>query len=264
MDFDRLFSVAGKTALVTGGSSGIGYMIVEGLLRAGCKVHCCARGAQGIEETAAALGGLGELNAFVGDIATHEGCNRIVEQVARRDDRLHILINNAGATFRAPFEQFPREEFGRVLNINITAAFDLTRLAVPLLRKAATPADPARVVNISSIAAEKLMKGVDNFAYVASKAGLNTLTRLLAAELVEEHINVNAIAPGLFESKLAAYMFDPSHPQYHTRPNIPIDRPGTSEDIVGGIIYLCSRAGSFVAGHVIPVSGGQSTIDWGR
>lgn len=264
LDIDALFSVAGKTALVTGGTSGIGAMIVEGLLRAGCRVHCCARGAEAVAETTRTLGGLGTLNAFVGDIATHEGCQAIVDEVARHDDPLHILVNNAGASARAPFADFPREEFDRVLNINITAAFDLTRLALPLLRAAATTEDPARVVNISSIGATKLMKGINNFAYASSKAGLHMLTRHLGAELVKDNINVNAVAPGLFESKLAAYMFDPSHPQYHTRPDIPIDRAGTAEDIVGAVVYLCSRAGSFVTGAVIPVSGGQSTVDWGR
>jgi NAD(P)-dependent dehydrogenase (short-subunit alcohol dehydrogenase family) len=264
LDIDALFSVRGKSALVTGATSGIGFMIAEGLLRAGARVYACARNPEGVVETQNALGDLGELHIFVGDVGTSEGVDAIVQEVSKHDERLHILVNNVGATARAPFEDYPREEFDRVLNINITAPFDLTRRCHSLLRAAASEADPARVINISSIGAFKLMEGVNNFAYTSSKAGLIMLTRHLAAELVKDHINVNTIAPGLFESKLAGYMFDPSHPQYHTRPNIPIDRPGVTEDMVGAVIYLSSRAGSFVTGAMIPVSGGQSTIDWGR
>lgn len=263
-DLDRLFSVEGKVALVTGGTSGIGRMIVEGLLRAGAIVHTCGRGEDALQETREALGLLGDLHAFVGDVGSTEGCVAIRDAIAARHDRLDILVNNVGATGRAPLEDYQRADFNRVTDINLAAPFDLTRVLLPLLRANASQADPARVIHISSIGAFKLMQGVNNFAYSASKAGVMMLTRHTAAELRQYEINVNTIAPGLFESKLAAYMFDPDHPQYHTRPSIPIDRPGTAEDIAGAVIYLCSRAGSFVTGAMIPVSGGQATIDWGR
>jgi NAD(P)-dependent dehydrogenase (short-subunit alcohol dehydrogenase family) len=239
-------------------------MIVEGLLRAGAIVHSCARSPDALAETEAALSGLGELHTFAGDVGSTEGCEAIRAEFLGSADRLHILVNNVGATARAPFEDYARADFNRVADINLAAPFDLTRVLLPELKAAASAGDPARVIHISSIGAFKLMQGVNNFAYSASKAGVMMLTRHMAAELRQYEINVNTIAPGLFESKLAGYMFDPGHPQYHTRPNIPIDRPGTAEDIVGGVIYLSSHAGSFVTGAMIPVSGGQSIIDWGR
>lgn len=259
-----LFSVTDKVALVTGGTSGIGRMIVEGLLCAGAKVYTCARSAEGVTELQEALGGLGQLHAFVGDVGSTEGCEAIRDELAKHEQHLDILVNNVGATYRAPLEEFPRDEFRRVADINLAAPFDLTRVLLPLLKSAASIDQRASVIHISSIGAFKLMDGVNNFAYSASKAGVMMMTRHMAAELNQYHINVNTIAPGLFESKLAGYMFDPAHPQYHTRPNIPIDRPGNAEDISGAVIYLSSRAGSFVTGAMIPVSGGQSTIDWGR
>jgi NAD(P)-dependent dehydrogenase (short-subunit alcohol dehydrogenase family) len=263
MEISELFSVRDKTALVTGGTSGIGAMIVEGLLRAGAKVHTCARRQDGIDATLSRLGGLGRLHGFCADVGTEAGVIAIRDELARLESKLHILINNVGATHRAPLEEYPRSEFERVVNINLIAPFDVTRRLLPLLRAAASVDDPARVVNISSVGAHKLMAGINNFAYSASKAGLMMMTRHTAAEVVKDHITVNCVAPGLFESKLSAYMFDPSHPQYKFRPTIPIDRPGYLEDIVGAVLYLCSRAGSFVTGNELRVSGGQSTIDWG-
>jgi NAD(P)-dependent dehydrogenase (short-subunit alcohol dehydrogenase family) len=263
VEIEKLFSVRGKVALVTGGGAGIGAMIAEGLLDAGARVYICGRTAKTVFDTADHLKPKGSITALVADVGSEEGIAAIKRELEARESRLHILVNNIGTTHKAPLTEYPRSEFNRVLNINITASFETVKALLPLLKAAALREDPARVINISSIGARKIMP-LDNFAYSASKAGLDTLTRHLAAELVKDHINVNSIPCGLFRTELAGYLFDPKDPRYQNRPNIPMDRPGEAEDIVGGVIYLSSRASNYVTGVRLPIAGGQSTCDWER
>lgn len=260
MNIEELFSLKGKVALVTGGSAGIGAMITGGLLDAGVKVYICGRDGDRLQRTAERLAHRGQLEAVIADVGTDEGVMAISEKLSN-EKQLHILINNVGATHKAPLEDYSRAEFNRVLNINITSAFQMVRAFLPKLKAAGTGEDPARVINIGSIGSKKIMP-LDNFAYSASKSGLDTLTRQLGAELVKDNINVNCIACGLFRTELAAYLFDPNDPRSKFKPRIPMDRPGEAEDIVGGVLYLSSRASSYVTGVRLPIAGGQSTVDW--
>jgi NAD(P)-dependent dehydrogenase (short-subunit alcohol dehydrogenase family) len=255
-----LFSVAGKTALVTGGSRGIGYMIAAEFLKAGVRrVYICARKAGACDAAASELSQYGECVSVPCDVGQPEGVETLAKAVEEREERLDILVNNAGTAWGAPLDSHPIEQIDRVLQVNVRSVFHVTQRLLPLLRAAASREDPARVVNIGSI------DGVDipmtpNFGYSASKAAVHMLTRHLAYALAQDHVNVNAIAPGLFPSRMTQWAFDGDELSGILEA-IPMHRAGTGEDVGGTAIYLSSRAGAYLTGVVIPVAGGLTTID---
>jgi NAD(P)-dependent dehydrogenase (short-subunit alcohol dehydrogenase family) len=257
MSASDLFSIRGKVAVVTGGSRGIGLMIARGFVEAGARVYISARKADAVNAAAAELSKLGECIAFPADLGTAEGAAHLATKVAEREKAVHILVNNAGATWGAPLEEFPDSGFDKVMGVNVKGVFHLTVKLLPLLRKGATADDPARVINIGSIDGLRVPM-FENFSYSASKAAVHMLTRHLASTLVKEHITVNAIAPGLFPSKMTQFMFDGMGEEGAAQ-NIPLARAGRQDDIAGTCIYLSSRAGSYLTGAVIPVDGGVST-----
>ncbi len=256
MSLKDLFSVDGKTALVTGGSRGIGLMIARGLVEAGASVTISSRNAGVCKEVAAELGAAGDCRALPADLATTGGVEALASAFTEREERLDILVNNAGTAWGAPLEEFPAEAFDKVWALNVRAIFHLTQSLLPLLRTAASPEDPARVINVGSIDGIRV-PWFENYSYSASKAGVHMLTRHLAHALVGEAINVNAIAPGLFPSKMTKFVFETARDE--AIENIPMRREGRPEDIVGATIFLASRAGAYLTGAVIPVDGGVST-----
>jgi NAD(P)-dependent dehydrogenase (short-subunit alcohol dehydrogenase family) len=171
---------------------------------------------------------------------------------------LNILLNNAGANWGASLEDYPDEGFAKVMDTNLNAVFSLTREAVPLLSKAASAADPARVINIGSMDGlhVPVVQRVPTFAYSASKAALHHLTRALAVELGPRHITVNAVAPGFFESRMTDYIFE--HYFEDIEADCPLGRIGQAEEMAGIAVYLASRAGNYTNGAVIPVDGGTN------
>lgn len=253
--FPDLFSVRGKTALVTGGSRGIGHMIAEGLLRAGARVYISSRKADACAQAEKELSQYGDITAIAGDVSSEQGCRALVEEVKRRESALHILVNNAGTTWGASFDDFPDVAWDRVLATNLKAPFNLTRLARPLLEEASTAEDPARVINIGSIDG-MIVPGFGNYSYAASKAAVHHLTRHMAADL-SPSILVNAIAPGPFPSKMMEVPLQEIGDQL--RAASPVHRIGRLEDIAGAVVYLSSRATTYMTGAVIPLDGGLST-----
>jgi NAD(P)-dependent dehydrogenase (short-subunit alcohol dehydrogenase family) len=251
---DALFDVRDKVALVTGGASGIGYMIAEGLLRAGAKVYLCGRIAERLAEAATALRQFGICIAVPADVATQAGCQTLASVIREQNDALNILVNNAGAVWNAPLETYPREAFRKVLQTNLAAPFELVQQCLPLLRAGNKKNGVARVVNISSLGAIS-PPNRETYAYSASKAGLNMLTRHLARTLAPEGITVNAIAPGVFRSRMTAPFFNENGTQDEW--NIPLRRTGTMEDIAGAVIFLASRAGAYLTGTIIVLAGGM-------
>src|ERR1700754_4394534 len=189
---DSLFAVAERTALVTGGTSGIGRMIAEGLVRAGARVYISSRKADMVASVAEELSQLGECVGVPADLGTAEGVETLAAALESREDRLHLLVNNAGATWGAPLEEYPDSAFDKVFALNVRAAFRLTVRLLALLRAAASADDPARVVNVGSIEGLRV-PAWENYAYPASKAALHMLTRQLAHRLAPEHVTVNAI-----------------------------------------------------------------------
>lgn len=260
MDIKRLFDVSGKTALVSGGSDGIGYMIAEGLLRAGCKVFIVSRKLAGITAAAERLSSLGQVVPIAADLGTAEGV-AAAAAVVNAAGSLNILVNNAGTTWGAPIDEFPRDGFEKVLKLNLLAPFEMTKALLPALRAAATIDDPARVINIASIDGLRVPVW-ESYPYSASKAGLIHLGRHLGKFLAGEHISVNTIAPGFFPSRMTATIADLDDPEQMEGVASPLGRRvGTLEDVAGAVIYLSSRAGAWLSGVTIPVGGGRGTVD---
>ncbi|MBE9376334.1 SDR family oxidoreductase [Saccharopolyspora sp. HNM0983] len=250
-----LFSVEGKTVLVTGGTRGVGYMIAEGYLRAGARVYISSRKEDACRDAESALSEHGEVHGIPCDVSTEDQCRTLVDTIAQHESTLDVLVNNAGTTWGASFDEFPDSAWDKVLATNLKAPFTLTRLARPLLDKAASDEAPARVINIGSIDGLSV-PGFGNYSYSAAKAGLHHLTRHLAADLAPS-ILVNAIAPGPFPSKMTERPLETNGEQL--RAASPVRRIGRPADIAGAAIYLSSRATTFMTGEVITLDGGLST-----
>ena len=255
MSVGDLFSVAGKVALVTGGSRGIGQMIARGLVGAGAKVYVASRKQSECQRAAAELSKLGSCVALPGDLSSHAGTRALAESFAALEPALHVLVNNAGANWGAPLAEYPESGWDKVMALNVKSVFDLTRFLIPQLQKAATPGDPARVINVGSIDGLQVPL-LETYAYSASKAAVHHLTRVLARKLAPQ-ITVNAIAPGPFESKMMAETLKSFGDAI--RKSCPLGRIGEPDDMAGVAIYLASRAGAYVTGAVLPVDGGIST-----
>lgn len=253
MAANDLFSIDGKTALVTGGSRGIGLMIAQGFVEAGAKVYISSRKAEVCDEVAAELSKIGTCIALPANLSTEEECRRLAGELGEREERLDILVNNAGANWGAPMDEFDDAAWNRVLDLNVKGVFHLTKFLVPLLAAAGTHEDPARVVNIGSVDGIQVPR-LDTFSYSASKAAVHHMTRVLAMHLARKHITVNAIAPGPFESKMMAATLEAAGDAI-AKGN-PLGRIGRPDDMAGTAIFLSSRAGSYLTGTVIPVDGG--------
>jgi NAD(P)-dependent dehydrogenase (short-subunit alcohol dehydrogenase family) len=250
-----LFSIAGKKALVTGGTRGIGRMIAEGFVEAGADVYISSRKADACAEVAAELAQKGSCTGLPADLSTESGCRGLAEEMAARVDGLDILVNNAGATWGTPLAEFDEAAFEKVLALNVKGVFHLTKFLVPLLQSAGTQDEPARVINIGSIDGIQV-PALETYSYSASKAAVHQLTRHLAKRLAPT-VTVNAIAPGPFESKMMAATLASFGEQIAA--SAPLKRIGRPDDMAGAAIYLASRAGAYVTGAIIPVDGGIAT-----
>lgn len=260
---ETLFSLKGKTALVTGGSSGLGLIMAKGLLQNGVKVIIASRSQEKCDLALSELENYGDCAALATDVTNDAARKELVSQVEAEFSGLSILINNAGANWGAELENYPDAGFAKVMDTNLNAVFSLTRDLVPQLEKAASSEDPARIINIGSMDGihVPIVQRVPTFAYSASKAALHHLTRTLAVDLAHRQITVNAIAPGFFASRMTDYVFE--HFKQDIEDDCPLHRVGKPEEMVGIVAYLASRAGAYTNGTVIPVDGGTS-ISKGR
>ena len=261
--FDKLFSIQGKVALVTGGSRGIGEMIAAGFLAQGAKVYISSRKADACEATAKRLAETygGECIALPADLSKLTGVTALAEALAAREPKLDILVNNAGASWGAPLAEFPEIGWDKVMDTNVKGVFFLTQQVMPLLRAAAVGASPARVINIGSIDGLKT-SSFDAWSYGASKAAVHHLTRFMAAKLTPERILCNAIAPGPYPTWMLStgvgFGGETENVDWdRVGQRNPSRRVGTPEDIAGLATFLCSRAGEYVVGQVIASDGGS-------
>ena len=249
----NLFDVAGKVAVVTGGSRGIGGMIARGFVESGVKTYITARKEEELRATAAELSELGECIALPSNLGDMEGVAAFAAAIREREPQLHILVNNAGASWGADIDDFPESGWDKVMDLNVKSLFFLTQQLLPALRSAATADDPARVINIGSVNGFT-HSHMNNYSYSASKAAVHHLTRHLGADLAADNINVNAIAPGFFPSKMTAHLLP--H-EAELAKGIPRGRLGREEDAAGTAIYLSSRASAWVTGNIICLDGGH-------
>ena len=255
MNLNDMFGLNGRIALVTGGSRGIGKMIVEGYLAAGCaRVYISARKTAQIEEAVADFETRypGKVIGLPVDLSTVEGCRALAKELEAREEKLDILVNNAGAAWGEPFENFPEAGWDKVMDINVKSPFFLTQALHNLLKAAGTPARPAKVINIGSIDGMRLNPW-ETYSYHASKAAILYLTKRMAARLVQDNILVTAIAPGAFQSDMNKAARD--HGDAVAK-SIPTKRIGVPEDMAGAAIFLASKAGDYVVGETIAVDGG--------
>ncbi len=257
-----LYGLEGKVALVTGGATGIGRMVSQALVLAGAKVFIASRKAADcvrVADELNALGAAGSAEGFGADLSTEEGINALSAEVAKRTDKLNILFNNSGISWGAPMKDFPHAAWEKVMNINVAAAFTLTRNLFPLLKAAATNEDPARIVNIGSVMG--IMPFADGaYSYSASKAAILHLTQILAQEFASKRITVNAFAPGPFQSRMTAFATDGDEKAARVGEGVPLGRIGAPNDIAGATLYLCGKAGAYVTGTTIPIDGGLHNV----
>ena len=251
-----LFDLTGKVAVVTGGTRGIGLMMARGLLQAGASVYISSRKPEAGQAAVAELSAYGVVLSVPADLSREEECVRLAAEVGRSEEQVHILVNNAGATWAAPLAEFPASAWDKVVNLNLKAPFFLVRAFLPLLEAAGTADDPARVINVGSIDG-LLVPELHTYSYAASKAGLHQLTRVLARELGPRHITVNAVAPGPFESKMMAATLASSGDRIAA--SSPLGRIGRPDDMAGVAVFLSGRGSAYVTGAVIPVDGGIAT-----
>jgi NAD(P)-dependent dehydrogenase (short-subunit alcohol dehydrogenase family) len=254
-----LFSLAGKTAVVTGGARGVGVMCAEALLDHGARVVITSRREGPGEESRRQLAERGECELIVADLAKPEGVATLGDELERRFDRLDILVNNAGITWGASFEDYPPEAWTKVLQLDVATPFQVVQRTVGLLEAAGEPGAPARVVNMGSIDGHSVGT-FDNFAYPASKAALHHLTRVLAFILAPRNITVNAVAAGPILTKMTAVLIE-DNPQILS--SNPLRRLAEPDDVAGALVYLTAAAGAYVTGAVIPVDGGFAIPTWG-
>jgi NAD(P)-dependent dehydrogenase (short-subunit alcohol dehydrogenase family) len=255
MDLNHLFGLHGRIALVTGGSRGIGAMIVEGYLAAGCeRIYISARKVAQVDAAVADFNSRypGKVIGLPIDLSTVDGCRALAAELAAREERLDILVNNAGAAWGEPFEGFPEAGWDKVMDLNVKSPFFLTQALYPLLKAGGGGGQPAKVINIGSIDGQRLNPW-ETYSYHASKSAILYLTKRLAARLIHDNIIVTAIAPGAFQSEMNKAARD--HGDAVAK-SIPARRIGVPEDMAAAAIYLAAPSGNYVIGDTITVDGG--------
>jgi len=250
----NLFDVSSKIALITGGSRGIGAMIAEGFVKNGVKTYISSRKADACNKKSEELSQFGECISLPADLTNMKEMNDLVSQIKERETKLDILVNNAGAAWGASFDDFPEEGWDKVMDTNVKSIFFLSQKLVDILQASGTQSDPSRIINVGSIDGIGIPRA-ETYSYPASKAAVHQLTRVLANRLANRNINVNAIAPGPFQSNMMAHTLEEHGDEIKS--SVPRGRIGMPEDMAGVTIFLSSKASSYVTGTIIPVDGGS-------
>lgn len=256
---EDLFSMRDKTCLVTGGSRGLGYYMAKAFLSAGARrVYITARKADACHAAAEQLSAFGECIALPGDISSMDEVVTLANTLKERESSIEVLVNNAGCGWLETFENFPEMGWDKVMDLNVKSPFFLTRELTPLLASGATADNTASVINIGSIAG--ICGATDTFSYAPSKSAIHQVTRNLSVILAEQHIRVNAIAPGRFFTAMTEYASQDKKQYEEEIAFIPLHRWGEEKDIAGVALMLASTAGGFITGQIIPVDGGTSVV----
>ena len=249
-----LFNVEGKVALVTGGSRGIGAMIAEGFVKNGVKTYITSRKSEQCNNKADELSKFGECISIPADLTDMNEMDKLVNFIKENEKQFNFLINNAGAAWGASFDDFPENGWDKVMDTNVKSVFFLTQKLAKILEQSGNNSDPSRVINVGSIDGIGIPRA-ETYSYPASKAAVHQLTRVLANRLAHRNININAIAPGPFQSNMMAHTLEEYGEQIKS--SVPRGRIGIPEDMAGTAIFLCSKASAYITGSIIPVDGGS-------
>ena len=249
-----LFNVEGKVALVTGGSRGIGAMIAEGFVKNGVKTYITSRKSEQCNNKADELSKFGKCISIPADLTDMNEMDKLVNHINENEKQLNFLINNAGAAWGASFDEFPENGWDKVMDTNVKSVFFLTQKLAKILEQSGNNSDPSRVINVGSIDGIGIPRA-ETYSYPASKAAVHQLTRVLANRLAHRNININAIAPGPFQSNMMAHTLEEYGEQIKS--SVPRGRIGIPEDMAGTAIFLCSKASAYITGSIIPVDGGS-------
>lgn len=253
----ELFNLTGKTAIVTGGGRGLGAQIAQGFAEAGANVVVCSRKLEACEETAESLKGLGvKALALKCDVTSEQDVENVIRKTVEKFGTVDILVNNSGATWGAPAEQMPLDAWQKVMNVNVTGTFLMSRAAGQVMIKQKS----GKIINISSVAG---LGGIDpelmnTIGYNTSKGAVITFTKDLAAKWGQHNINVNALAPGFFPTKMSEVLIERGKEQFLKQ--TPLNRFGTDEDLKGAALFLASKASDYITGDVVIVDGGMHTL----
>lgn len=255
---EDLFSLKGKTALVTGGSAGLGRICAEALASAGARVLIASRKLENCVAVAQEISEFGECEGFSGNVDSESGVAELADELRKRTSKLDILVNNAGATWGADFKDFAWKDWDRVLSVNLVGLFALTRELMPMLEQSATGDFPSRVINMGSVVGT-LPVAQNAYSYGASKSAVHHLTKMLSNEFAARNITINAIAPGPFETRMTAFALSKKRTRDAAINSIPMRRLGRASDLSGTLLFLCGRGGSFTTGAVVPLDGGMAS-----
>ncbi|RZI39907.1 SDR family oxidoreductase [Herbaspirillum sp. HC18] len=252
-----LFKLDGRVALITGGSRGLGLQMAEALGEMGCKLAISARKADELTEAKVHLEKFGyEVSTIVNDLSKTDQIPALVDQVMQRFGTIDILVNNAGATWSAPAEEYPDDAWRKVLGLNVDATFFLSR---EVARRCMIPKKSGKIINVASVAGLRgSATNVNTIAYHTSKGAEVNFTRALASEWGKYNINVNAICPGFFPSKMSAGLLEKVAESVIAR--APLHRIGGDEDLKGAVVFLASEASRHITGQALAVDGGISAV----
>jgi len=251
MDSPSMFSLAGKRALITGSSRGIGFALAGALAGAGADVILNARDTEALGKAAASLADSGaRVRAVAFDVANSESVDDAVEHIETEIGPIDILINNAGMQHRAPLEEFPEDRFERIMAVNVNSVF----LVGKAVAKRMIPRGAGKIINIASLMTTVARPTIS--PYAASKAAVANLTRGMAAEWARHGLNINAIAPGYFETELNTALYQDAEFVKWLKARTPTGRWGDLAELGGAAIFLSSDAARFVNGHILYVDGG--------
>ncbi len=253
---NNLFNLKEKTVLVTGGATGIGKIITECLFSAGAEVIITSRN---IEKNKENLNNkmLDSKRTFFfkTDVSNENDLQNLKEKIENRFKKINIIINNAGTSWGAELGKFPFHAWEKVFSTNVYGVFHLTQLLIPILKKSASVHNPSKIINIGSVMG-KSAYGDGAYSYSASKAAIHHLTKIMAKELANQKILVNAIAPGPFESNMTKFALNTVDKKKAVEKSIPLGRIGNNKDLEGLIVFLTSNASNYITGSIIPLDGG--------